>query len=397
MPGLPCGAGDTGGRGDVFAAAGIGKSSHSAIPFGPASLLGQYPVGGATMIARVRDLIASDPATLKPVVDLLATATENQATAIGSGLGQAAMMALKTDQALANQIQEAIVNAGHAAPKAGELNVSAQPKIGSAVTTKNQVDGVTERGTHHISEGTGVYLNELVRTGTSGMAQLLFADHTNLTVAPVTEIRLDRFVYDPAAKSGNVVVVAVEGAFRFITGHLPSHNYSLSTPFATLGVRGTEFIVVIKSNEEQIQLNKGKVIVTTISNKVVTLDTPNTVLLVDSHGNTQGPKPLNQPLVNFADLGAPVTNSAFADAQSAFAAVTGNSTIGANGGPGGGSGGGGEAPTGQTAGGIGGFGGGGAGPNLSTAVTSPKNLPALNSPLFSGGSPGGISRSVSPH
>ena len=113
----------------------------------PASLLGQYPVGGPTMIAMVRDLIASDPATLKPVVDLLATATTNQATAIGSGLGQAAMLALKTDQAFANQIQEAVANAGHAAPRSGEVNVSAQPKIGSAVTTKNQVDGVTERGT----------------------------------------------------------------------------------------------------------------------------------------------------------------------------------------------------------------------------------------------------------
>jgi hypothetical protein len=82
--------------------------------------------------------------------------------------------------------------------------------------------------------------------------------------------------------------------------------------------------VLINHNEEQIQLNKGQVIVTTISNKMVALDRPSTVLTVDSNGNTQGPIPMNQPLVNFADLGAPVTNTAFADVQNAFAAVTGH-------------------------------------------------------------------------
>jgi len=74
---------------------------------------------------------------------------------------------------------------------------------------------------------------------------------------------------------------------------------------------------VIGTNEEQIQLNKGQVIVTTISNKRATLDTLSTVVTVDSQGNIRGPTPMSQPLMNFADLGAPVTNLAFADAQNA--------------------------------------------------------------------------------
>jgi hypothetical protein len=152
---------------------------------------------------------------------------------------------------------------------------------------------------------------------------------------------------------------------------------------------------MIKPNEEQIQLNRGQVIVTTISNKVVTLDTPYTVLSIDSHGNTQGPTPAHQPLVNFADLGAPVTNSAFADAENAFAAATGNSSIGASDGAGGGADGGGEAPTGQ-ANGLGGFGGGG-GSNFSTSGAVPTNSPLLNSPTFTCSTPGDLSGSVSPH
>jgi hypothetical protein len=124
-----------------------------------------------------------------------------------------ALMVTKTNPTYANQIQEAVAKTG------GGINIgggSAEPKIGNAVTIKNQVEGVTEKGPQPILAGTDVYRNELVRTGLSGMAQLLFADRTNLSVAPVTEIRLDSFVYDPNAKSGNVVINAAEGAFRFI-------------------------------------------------------------------------------------------------------------------------------------------------------------------------------------
>lgn len=77
----------------------------------PAALLDEYPNGGAKAITQVRDLGASDPTTLKPLLGLLALANADQANAIGTALGQVAMMALKTDQAYATQIQEAVVAA----------------------------------------------------------------------------------------------------------------------------------------------------------------------------------------------------------------------------------------------------------------------------------------------
>ena len=376
----------------------------------PAALLAQYPNGGPQLIARVRDLAASDSATLNALIGLLATANPNQSTAIGTALGQVALMAVKTDQAYANQIQEAIAGAsqkrGGVGAQGGTGRGSAQPKIGSAVTTKDQVEGVTEKGTHSITAGSEVYLDELVRTGVSGMAQLLFADRTNLSVGPVAEIRLDKFVYDPNGGSGNVVLVASEGAFRFITGAQPSRDYTIKTPFATMGVRGTEFIAVLPPRAgavpdkscavEDIQLLHGEVLVTTISGKVVPLATANTKLSVDCQGNTQGPTPTAQPLMNFADLGSPVTNLALADAPAAFAAATGNSGIGATGGgDGGGGGGGGEEQTGQNGGGGGGLSGGGS-PNLKTFVgTTPGNLFTLNF-TSSSGSPAS-NQSVSPH
>jgi hypothetical protein len=61
--------------------------------------------GGADMIARVRDLVASNPATLPLIIALLANANPAQQTAIGTGLGQAAGLCIRPDPAFAADIQ----------------------------------------------------------------------------------------------------------------------------------------------------------------------------------------------------------------------------------------------------------------------------------------------------
>ena len=345
----------------------------------PDQLLTKFPNGGAEMISQVRELTLANHANLPYILEVLARANHEQGIAIGTGLGQAALASVKTDQAYATAIQQAVADKGLGWAAGAGSNVgggSDQPKIGSTVTTVDQVEGQTEKGTQTITTGTAVYAEEVVRTGTSGKAQLLFADRTNLTIAPMTVIHLDKFVYDPSGGGqGNVVVVATSGSFRFITGLLPHEDYSIKTPYATMGIRGTEFIVVIGAAGLQIQVISGVVIVTTISGKVVTLAAGD-VLSVTSTGDTQGPTQDSQPIVNFADLGPPITNVSYADALDAFTAVTGGVSTGATGAGGGGGGGGGGS---VTPGATGGGGGGGSIPNLTTAiVTTPTNPFQLN-------------------
>jgi hypothetical protein len=344
----------------------------------PAQLLTQYPNGGPEMISTIRDLVASDPTTLPLILSLLPNASTGGLNAIGTGLGQAALICVHTDQAFATEIQQALALAagGGIVPRLSTGGESNQPKIGNAVTAKDKVVGVTERGAQPVTSGSAVYLNEVLRTDSSGKAELLLADRTNVTVAPVTEIRLDKFVYDPSSGSGNVVLGATSGAFRFITCVQPHQDYEINTPLATIRVGGTEFIVVITPHGVEIELISGELTVTTSSGQVVTMSTPNTVLTVDSQGNTQGPTAANQPIVDFADLGPPVTNLSFADALDAFSAVTGNTATGATGGAGGVGGGGGGTGTSVTA-----FSGGSLGgtPSLNTfVITTPTNFFTLN-------------------
>jgi hypothetical protein len=357
-------------------------------------LLSQFPKGGPGLVARVRDIATSDHSALGDLVDLLATANANQTSAIGTALGEAALAAVKTDPSYAHNIQSSMVAAtdlGHV-KNAAELG-SDQPKIGNTISIKDEVNGTTEKGTQALLAGNGIYLDEQVKTGLSGKAEFLFADRTNLTVGPVTDLRLDRFVYNPGA-DGNVVVVASTGAFRFITGIQPHDDYKIETPFATMGVRGTQFIVSLNRDNEAIQLNSGEVIVTTISNQVVTMNIPGSVLLIDSYGRTQNAPPTNQPIVNFADLGPPVTNTQLADALSSFSAVAGDTAIGATGGGGGG----GESGT----SGGGGQSGGVSGPsNPVNFATNQNQTDSFQPPTFTVSTPGtnaptSLNSSVSP-
>jgi hypothetical protein len=96
-------------------------------------------------------------------------------------------------------------------------SLAADPKIGNATNTKNSVQGVVGSNTQNLSKGSELYANETVRTG-GDSADLQFIDQSNLTVGPISEIRLDKFVYDPSGSAGSVVIQATRGAFRFVTG-----------------------------------------------------------------------------------------------------------------------------------------------------------------------------------
>jgi hypothetical protein len=76
----------------------------------PSSLLTQFPNGGPQMIAMVRDLLASDPATLKAIIALLSSANPEQSTAMGTAGGQVALMAVSVDPGFATDLQDAFAS-----------------------------------------------------------------------------------------------------------------------------------------------------------------------------------------------------------------------------------------------------------------------------------------------
>jgi hypothetical protein len=82
------------------------------------------------------------------------------------------------------------------------------------------------------------HANETVRTGSSGRAGLQFNDQSNLSVGSSSQVRLDKFVYDPNKGTGSTVIEATRGTFRFTTGAQNGSQVKIKTPYGTLGTRG---------------------------------------------------------------------------------------------------------------------------------------------------------------
>lgn len=92
--------------------------------------------------------------------------------------------------------------------------------------------------------GTLAHMNDELRTGASARLQVSFRDSTELTLGENATVVVDRFVYDPDAGTGEVVLKTGVAALRMATGkisELRNKKITVTTPFATIGVRGTDF------------------------------------------------------------------------------------------------------------------------------------------------------------
>jgi hypothetical protein len=178
----------------------------------------------------------------------------------------------------------------------------ADSKIGVAAATKNEVQGIRGVDKRALNSGSEIFLNEAVQTGDESVAHLVFLDNTNLSVGPGSLVNLDTFIYDPNRKLGQIVVEIGRGAFRFATGSSSSRNYSLRTPLATLGIRGTVFELVSTPEEVKIKLNNGLIQVRTNVGQIVWLTRPETLLIVYANGTVYGPVPYSPPITQFASL-----------------------------------------------------------------------------------------------
>jgi len=115
--------------------------------------------------------------------------------------------------------------------------LSQHATVGNITASKNKVHGVVGSRTASIAEGARIYTNEVLRTGRASAVDLKFLNDSTTTLGPVTEARLDKFVYEPG-ESGAVVIEATKGAFRFVTGKKDEKAYQIRTPYGTLDIRG---------------------------------------------------------------------------------------------------------------------------------------------------------------
>jgi hypothetical protein len=153
------------------------------------------------------------------------------------------------------------VAVGLACCAAGSPFASAQQNIGSAAAAHNDVTRELAGTNGRLAEGDSVFRDESVRTGSESTAKLVFLDSTSLAVGPISRVVLDRFVYDPNPTSQTMAISLAKGVFRFTTGVLDKNAYSITTPTASIGVRGTVLDIRVEAARSRVTLVEGRALV----------------------------------------------------------------------------------------------------------------------------------------
>ena len=114
---------------------------------------------------------------------------------------------------------------------------------------KLEGNGVVERNKEDttLQEKLEIEQYDTVKTG-NGKVGILFIDDTRVDVTQHSKLIIDEFVYDPNTKKGKLNLSAKLGTIKYASGQIAKtsrQDIVITTPTATIGVRGTDFSMTI--------------------------------------------------------------------------------------------------------------------------------------------------------
>ncbi|MBF0528931.1 MAG: FecR domain-containing protein [Deltaproteobacteria bacterium] len=120
--------------------------------------------------------------------------------------------------------------------------------VGSAtITHKGDPKTIT------LQAGMPIYLYDNVKTQPSGQVRLLFKDQSIVSVATDTSLTIDEFVFDPSKQQRTGLISILWGKVKCLvndTVGASRNKFDVITPTAVIGVRGTDFLVWVKTKTE---------------------------------------------------------------------------------------------------------------------------------------------------
>jgi hypothetical protein len=134
--------------------------------------------------------------------------------------------------------------------------VRAAIEVGTAVNVVNKVYAKTPN--RQLNLGDGVVFRETVSTGEESAVDIKLVGDSKLIMGELSEMLLDRMVYDPNRGIVEGALDVVKGVFRFSTSGVKM-DISINTPVASIGVRGTEFDVLATATTMEVAVHEGTV------------------------------------------------------------------------------------------------------------------------------------------
>jgi hypothetical protein len=131
------------------------------------------------------------------------------------------------------------------------VSVAAEDSSGMVVASRGEVLALANGGSRELKQGDFIYQNDEIITSARSFAVLQFVDGAKVTVRPDSTLIIEQYLY-AGNENDEATLNLVSGGLRVITGAMAKsnpENYKVRTPVALMGVRGTEFSIMLCGDE----------------------------------------------------------------------------------------------------------------------------------------------------
>jgi hypothetical protein len=131
--------------------------------------------------------------------------------------------------------------------------------VNALIRNSVQTKSASESALHPAVVRAPVHIGDAVVSGNASQLQILMLDKSVFTVGANARMTIDRFVYDPDRGTSDVAASIAKGAFRFMSGRSLSGfgRNAITTPVATIGVRGTIVEGVVGADALKVLAQQG--------------------------------------------------------------------------------------------------------------------------------------------
>ena len=118
--------------------------------------------------------------------------------------------------------------------------------IGNVATVTGSASVIRNDKTTPLKVKDDVYLNDVVQTSANSTLGITFVDATTFNLKASTRITIDNYVYEDGGKSNAAIFDVAKGTAAFVAAAVAkTGDMKITTPTATLGIRGTTGLVEV--------------------------------------------------------------------------------------------------------------------------------------------------------
>ncbi len=129
---------------------------------------------------------------------------------------------------------------------AGDAQTAAEEPIGNVATLTGTATVVRHKDSIALKLKDDIYLNDLVQTSAGSALGITFNDSTTFNLSANARITIDNYVYEEGGKRNAAIFDVARGTVAFVAAAVAkTGDMKITTPTATLGIRGTTGLVEV--------------------------------------------------------------------------------------------------------------------------------------------------------